>query len=117
MVRISAIFISTCMVLIAGSIGFVVYLRFGFTGAESALVASEPLETWKDWLAYHLIEAYAPALPKAIADERFAFFGKAMTGATESRAWSNASIGEEPLPRSLTIDSPSMRLPLGLRMV
>jgi cyclic-di-GMP phosphodiesterase TipF (flagellum assembly factor) len=38
MVRISAIFISTCMVLIAGSLGFVVYLRFGFTGAESALV-------------------------------------------------------------------------------
>ena len=39
MVRISAIFISACMVLIAGSLGFVVYLRFGFTGAESALVA------------------------------------------------------------------------------
>jgi cyclic-di-GMP phosphodiesterase TipF (flagellum assembly factor) len=39
MVRISAIFIAVCMVLIAGSIGFVVYLRFGFTGAESALVA------------------------------------------------------------------------------
>ena len=38
MVRISAIFIAICMVLIAGSIGFVVYLRFGFTGAESALV-------------------------------------------------------------------------------
>jgi cyclic-di-GMP phosphodiesterase TipF (flagellum assembly factor) len=39
MVRISAIFIAVCMVLIAGSLGFVVYLRFGFTGAESALVA------------------------------------------------------------------------------
>jgi cyclic-di-GMP phosphodiesterase, flagellum assembly factor TipF len=39
MLRISAIFIAACMVLIAGSIGFVVYLRFGFTGAESALVA------------------------------------------------------------------------------
>jgi cyclic-di-GMP phosphodiesterase TipF (flagellum assembly factor) len=39
MVRISAIFISACMVLIAGSIGVVVFLRFGFTGAESALVA------------------------------------------------------------------------------
>jgi cyclic-di-GMP phosphodiesterase TipF (flagellum assembly factor) len=38
MVRISAIFIAACMVLIAGSLGFVVYLRFGFTGAESALV-------------------------------------------------------------------------------
>ncbi len=39
MVRISAIFIAACMVLIAGSIGVVVYLRFGFTGAELALVA------------------------------------------------------------------------------
>ena len=34
MVRISAIFIAVCMVLVAGSIGFVVYLRFGLTGAE-----------------------------------------------------------------------------------
>src|SRR5580700_2925218 len=38
MVRISAIFIAVCMVLIAGSIGFVVYLRFGLTGAESFLI-------------------------------------------------------------------------------
>src|SRR5271155_4647622 len=38
MVRISAIFIAVCMAIIAGSLGFVVYLRFGFTGAESALV-------------------------------------------------------------------------------
>jgi cyclic-di-GMP phosphodiesterase, flagellum assembly factor TipF len=38
MVRISAIFIAVCMVLIAGSVGFVVYLRFGMTGAESFLV-------------------------------------------------------------------------------
>src|ERR1700689_707150 len=39
MVRISAIFIAACMVLIAGSIGVVVFLRFGFTGAESGRVA------------------------------------------------------------------------------
>ena len=39
MLRISAIFIAACMVLIAGSVGIVVYLQFGFTGAESALVA------------------------------------------------------------------------------
>jgi cyclic-di-GMP phosphodiesterase TipF (flagellum assembly factor) len=38
MVRISAIFIAVCMVLIAGSIGFVVYLRLGLTGAESFLI-------------------------------------------------------------------------------
>jgi len=59
--------------------------------AESALVASEPLETWKDWLAYHLIEAYAQVLPKVVADERFAFFGKALTGASEQRPrWQRA---------------------------
>jgi cyclic-di-GMP phosphodiesterase TipF (flagellum assembly factor) len=39
MVRIGAIFITLCMMLIAGSAGTVAYLRFGFTGAESALVA------------------------------------------------------------------------------
>jgi cyclic-di-GMP phosphodiesterase, flagellum assembly factor TipF len=39
MVRISAVFIAICMVLIAGSLGFVLYLRFGLTGAESALAA------------------------------------------------------------------------------
>jgi cyclic-di-GMP phosphodiesterase TipF (flagellum assembly factor) len=38
-VRISGIVIAVCMVLIAASLGVVVYLRFGFTGAESTLVA------------------------------------------------------------------------------
>jgi cyclic-di-GMP phosphodiesterase, flagellum assembly factor TipF len=39
MLRISAIFLAACMVLVAGSFGLAVYQRFGFTGAESALVA------------------------------------------------------------------------------
>jgi cyclic-di-GMP phosphodiesterase TipF (flagellum assembly factor) len=37
MVRISAFLIAVCMVLIAALLGAVVYGRFGFTGAESAL--------------------------------------------------------------------------------
>lgn len=63
---------------------FIVWQPSAFTG-ESALVASESLETWKDWLAFHEIEAGAGVLPKALADERFAFFGKAMTGAQQQR--------------------------------
>jgi endothelin-converting enzyme/putative endopeptidase len=63
---------------------FIVWQPSAFTG-EAALVASEPLETWKDWLAYHEIEAMAGVLPKAFSDERFAFFGKGMTGAQEQR--------------------------------
>jgi endothelin-converting enzyme/putative endopeptidase len=63
---------------------FIVWQPSAFTG-ESALVASTELGTWKDWLAYHVIEAYAGFLPKAFADERFAFFGKTLSGTPEQR--------------------------------
>jgi putative endopeptidase len=63
---------------------FTVWQPTAFT-AESALVGSEPLETWKDWLAYHLIEDQADALPKALADESFAFFGKTLNGTPQRR--------------------------------
>jgi endothelin-converting enzyme/putative endopeptidase len=63
---------------------FIVWQPTAFTG-ESALVASAPLDTWKDWLAYHLIEGYAEVLPKAVSDERFAFFGKTLSGTPEQR--------------------------------
>jgi endothelin-converting enzyme/putative endopeptidase len=53
--------------------------------SESALVASTPLDTWKDWLAFHLIEAYGGVLPKALAEERFAFFGKVLSGTPQPR--------------------------------
>lgn len=39
MARLAAIFIGLCMGLIAGSVGAVLYLYFGMTGAESAIVA------------------------------------------------------------------------------
>jgi putative endopeptidase len=63
---------------------FIVWQPEAFTG-ESALVASTPLETWKDWLAFHLIEAYGGVLPKALAEERFAFFGKVLSGTSQQR--------------------------------
>jgi len=64
---------------------FIVWQPTAFTG-ESAIVASIPLDTWKDWLVYHLIETYAVGLPKAFSDEHFAFFGKILSGATEQPA-------------------------------
>jgi len=60
---------------------FIVWQPAAFTG-ESALVASTELDTWRDWLAFHLIEDYADVLPKALADERFDFFGKTLSGKT-----------------------------------
>jgi putative endopeptidase len=63
---------------------FIVWQPAAFAG-ESALVASTPIEAWKDWLAFHLIEDYAAALPKAFSDERFAFFGTVLSGTPEQR--------------------------------
>lgn len=63
---------------------FIVWQPTAFAG-ESALVASTALDTWKDWLAFHLIDSYAGVLPKAFADESFAFFGKTLSGTPEQR--------------------------------
>ena len=49
----------------------------------SALVASEPLATWKSLLAYHAIENRAGVLPSAFDREAFDFFGKTLSGAPE----------------------------------
>ncbi len=64
---------------------FIVRQPTAFAG-ESSLVASAALETWKDWLAFHLIEGYAVGLPKAFSDEHFAFFGKILSGTPEQPA-------------------------------
>jgi putative endopeptidase len=63
---------------------FIVWQPEAFKG-ESALVTSTSLDTWKDWLSFHLIEAYGGVLPKALADERFAFLGKVLSGTTQQR--------------------------------
>ena len=77
---------------------FIVWQPTAFTG-ESALVASVPLDTWKDWLAFHLIGTYAAVLPKKFADERFAFYGKALSGQTDqpSRSQRGVSLINSPL--------------------
>ena len=57
----------------------------------SALAASQPLDAWKDWLAFHAIEQAAAFLPKAFVDERFSFYGKALSGVPELRPrWQRA---------------------------
>lgn len=39
----------------------------------AALVGSYPLEAWKDYLSFHLIDHYSGILPRAVGDERIAF--------------------------------------------
>ncbi len=51
----------------------------------SALVGSEPLQNWKDWLAFHTINQQASVLPKPIRDANFAFYGTALAGTPQQR--------------------------------
>ncbi len=63
---------------------FIVWQPSAFTG-EAALVSSQPIDAWKDLLAYHLIAAYAAGTSKALADENFAFFGQTLSGTPQQR--------------------------------
>jgi putative endopeptidase len=57
----------------------------------SALVGSEPLQTWKDYLAFHALSHNADLLPKAYADLRFGFFGTTLQGTPKQKdRWKRA---------------------------
>ena len=51
----------------------------------SALVASEPLDVWKDWLAFHAINQNADVLGSKLDTLRFAFYGKQLQGTEQPR--------------------------------
>ena len=57
----------------------------------SALTASQPLDTWKDWMAFHAINRSAGLLPKAYADLSFGFYGTTLNGTPKQRdRWKRA---------------------------
>jgi predicted metalloendopeptidase len=85
---------------LSGQKRFVIWQPAAFTG-EAALVASVPLETWKDYLAFHYIDRNSGVLSKAFVDERFAFYGKTLSGTPQLTArWkrgvaaTNGALGE-----------------------
>ena len=51
----------------------------------SALVGSEPLQNWKDWLAFHTLNQQANVLPKPFRDASFAFYGTTLAGTPQQR--------------------------------
>jgi putative endopeptidase len=67
----------------------------------SALVASEPIDAWKDWLAFHTINQVASVLPKAFDDANFEFFSHTLNGTPQQQprdkraiAAVNAALGD-----------------------
>jgi putative endopeptidase len=69
---------------------FAIWQPSAVTGI-SALVASQPLETWKDYLTFHALEHSPNVLPRAFGEERFAFHGTVLTGIPQRRdRWKRA---------------------------
>ncbi len=85
---------------VSGQPEFVVWQPSAVTGT-SALVGSEDVGVWKDYLRFHLIEHYAAVLPKAVGAEHFAFYGEALSGkkqmpdrSQDAIAGTNAALGQ-----------------------
>jgi putative endopeptidase len=51
----------------------------------AALVGSQPLQSWKEWLAFHTLNQRAAVLPQAVRDANFAFYGTALSGTPQQR--------------------------------
>ncbi|WP_166212005.1 M13 family metallopeptidase [Cognatiluteimonas telluris] len=57
----------------------------------SALTASQPLQAWKAWLAFHALNEHAAVLPKAFDDLSFGFYGTTLNGTPQQRdRWKRA---------------------------
>ncbi|HTD11905.1 MAG TPA: M13 family metallopeptidase [Steroidobacteraceae bacterium] len=69
---------------------FVVWQPAAVTGL-AALVASEPLDTWKEYLRFHLLDQNAGYLPRAFVTEAFEFYGHVLNGTPQQRErWKRA---------------------------
>ncbi len=69
----------------------------GITGKTDYVIVSQPtylkgfaelsnktsLDTWKAYLAMHLVDSYSSYLSKAFVDQRFDFYGKTLSGVTQ----------------------------------
>lgn len=49
------------------------------------ILASIPLSTWKEWLAFRFVSDHANVLPKALDDARFNFYNKQLAGVEQQR--------------------------------
>ncbi|MDN4059417.1 M13 family metallopeptidase [Massilia sp. YIM B02769] len=75
---------------LSGQERFQVYHPGAVSGA-ARLLAKPDLAVWRDYLAFHKLNQYASLLPKAVADQRFEFNGKALTGTPQqSVRWKRA---------------------------
>ena len=63
----------------------------------SKLTQTEPLQAWKDYLAFHAVARGAAGLSKAFVDESFAFNGKTLSGVPTQRERWKRGLAHQPV--------------------
>jgi putative endopeptidase len=63
---------------------FLVWMPTAVTGL-SRLAATEPLDAWRDWLAFHHVNAVRSVLPKAFDEAGFEMYGRTLSGTKQPR--------------------------------
>ena len=56
-----------------------------FLAAAAQAVADVPIETWREWLTWHVLHARAPYLTEDLVAETFDFYGRTLSGVPENR--------------------------------
>jgi endothelin-converting enzyme/putative endopeptidase len=84
-----------------GSAKTVIVTEPSAVAGAGKILASTPLSTWKEWLAFRFVSDHAADLPKAIDDANFAFYSKELNGVQQQRErWKrgvaavNSALGE-----------------------
>lgn len=68
-----------------GALDDVVVREPSYAEGFATLWAQEPVESWKAWLAYHVVSDRAPFLTDDLVEANFDFYGRTLTGAQELR--------------------------------
>jgi len=68
-----------------GSAQTVIVTEPSAVAGAGKVLASTPLSTWKEWLAFRFVSDHATYLPKAIDDARFNFYSKQLSGVQQQR--------------------------------
>ncbi|MBC7500432.1 MAG: M13 family peptidase [Herminiimonas sp.] len=81
---------------IDGKISYLVVSQPSYLTGFSQALNDTPLETWKTYFSWHLLNSYAPYLSKSLVDQRFAFYGTVLRGVPQNEpVWKRAIRLEE----------------------
>jgi len=70
---------------VKGRTDYLVVSQPSYIKGFNKLLQSTPLSVWKAYFRWHLLNDFAPYLPKRFVDTRFAFYGTALRGIPQNR--------------------------------